>query len=313
MKAKDTKIWIAHLAVLAALAVLLAVLPAYHATNLARILTLAVFAKGYNLAFGYTGLLSLGHALFFAAGVYGAALPVTYLGIAPLPAILFGIVAGGVMALLVGLLALRTAGVSFMIVTLMFAQAGYLTLLYFGPITGGDEGLVMPDATALIPGLTPDTARAGIAFALFAVALLLSLAVVQSRLGRVMVAMRENEERSRMLGYNPFTVKLTALVLSGLFAGAAGAGYAMLFGYAGATFATIQYSILPMLYVLMGGAGTTLGPLIGTAAMFYLVDGAARITTATLLVVGVALVLLILFAPRGILGTLRERGARWIP
>ena len=313
MKAKDTKIWIANLAVLAALSVLLAVLPAYHATNLARILTLAVFATGYNLAFGYTGLLSLGHALFFAAGVYGAALPVTYLGIAPLPAILFGIVAGGVMALLVGLLALRTAGVSFMIVTLMFAQAGYLTLLYFGPITGGDEGLVMPDATALIPGLSPDAARAGIAFALFAVALLLSLAVVQSRLGRVMVAMRENEERSRMLGYNPFTVKLTALVLSGLFAGAAGAGYAMLFGYAGATFATIQYSILPMLYVLMGGAGTTLGPLIGTAAMFYLVDGAARITTATLLVVGVALVLLILFAPRGILGTLRERGARWSP
>lgn len=307
------KVWIAHLAVLAALGLLLAILPAYHATNLARILTLAVFATGYNLAFGYTGLLSLGHALFFAAGVYGAALPVTYLGIAPLPAILFGIGAGGAMALLVGLLALRTAGVSFMIVTLMFAQAGYLTLLYFGPVTGGDEGLVMPDATTLILGLSPDTARAVIAFALFAVALLVSLAVIRSRLGRVMVAMRENEERSRMLGYNPFTVKLSALVLSGLFAGAAGAGYAVLFGYAGASFATIQYSILPMLWVLMGGAGTTLGPLIGTAAMFYLVDGAARITTATLLVVGVALVLLILFAPRGILGTIRERGARWIP
>lgn len=307
------KVWIAHLAVLAALGLLLAILPAYHATNLARILTLAVFATGYNLAFGYTGLLSLGHALFFAAGVYGAALPVTYLGIAPLPAILFGIGAGGAMALLVGLLALRTAGVSFMIVTLMFAQAGYLTLLYFGPVTGGDEGLVMPDATTLILGLSPDTARAVIAFALFAVALLVSLAVIRSRLGRVMVAMRENEERSRMLGYNPFTVKLSALVLSGLFAGAAGAGYAVLFGYAGASFATIQYSILPMLWVLMGGAGTTLGPLIGTGAMFYLVDGAARITTATLLVVGVALVLLILFAPRGILGTIRERGARWIP
>jgi branched-chain amino acid transport system permease protein len=217
------------------------------------------------------------------------------------------------MAALVGLLALRTAGVSFMIVTLMFAQAGYLTLLYFGQITGGDEGLVMPDATTLIPGLSPDTARAVIAFTLFAVALLLSLAVIRSRLGRIMVAMRENEERSRMLGYNPFTVKLSALVLSGLFAGAAGAGYALLFGYAGASFATIQYSILPMLYVLMGGAGTTLGPLLGTAAMFYLVDGAARITTATLLVVGVALVLLILFAPKGILGSIRERGARWIP
>jgi branched-chain amino acid transport system permease protein len=87
----------------------------------------------------------------------------------------------------------------------------------------------------------------------------------------------------------------------------------VLFGYAGASFATIQYSILPMLWVLMGGAGTVLGPLIGTALMFYIIDLAGNLTTATLLVVGVALLVLILFAPRGILGTLRERGLRWLP
>lgn len=310
---ESLKVWAVHLAVLVGLGLLLALLPAYHATNLARILVLAVFATGYNLAFGYTGLLSLGHALFFAAGVYGAALPITYLDLPPLPALLAGCAAGAVMAGLVGLLALRTAGVSFMIVTLMFAQAGYLTLLYFGAITGGDEGLVMPEAARLFPALSPDAARAVVALALFSLALLASLAVVRSRLGRVMIAMRENEERSRMLGHDPFAVKLTALVLSGLFAGAAGAAYALLFGYAGASFATIQFSILPMLWVLMGGAGTTLGPLIGTAAMFYLVDGASRVTTATLLVVGVALVGLVLFAPQGVLGTIRDRGARWIP
>jgi branched-chain amino acid transport system permease protein len=95
-----------------------------------------------------------------------------------------------------------------------------------------------------------------------------------------MVAMRENEERSRMLGYNPFMVKLAALACSGLYAGAAGAAYALLFGYAGASFATIQYSILPMLY-------------------FFLV--------------GAALVALVLFAPKGILGTIRERWVRWLP
>ncbi len=128
-----------------------------------------------------------------------------------------------------------------------------------------------------------------------------------------MVAMRENEDRSRMLGYNPFTVKLAALVTSGLYAGVSGAAYAILFGYAGASFATIQYSILPMLWVLMGGAGTTLGPLIGTALMFYLVDLAGILTTATLLVVGVALLALILFAPKGILGTIRERWLPWLP
>lgn len=307
------KIWTIHLGVLVLVGLLLVTLPPYHATNLARILVLAVFAIGYNLAFGYTGLLSLGHALFFAAGVYGAALPVTYLGLPQLPALIAGLVAGGIMAAAVGLLALRTAGVSFMIVTLMFAQAGYLSLLYFGPVTGGDEGLVLPDATSLIPGLSADAARATIALLLFATALILSLVIVTSRLGRTLIALRENEERSRMLGYNTFAVKLAALVLSGLFSGAAGAAYALLFGYAGASFATIQYSILPMLWVLMGGAGTVLGPLIGTAAMFYLVDIAGSYTTATLLFVGVALVLLILFAPKGILGTIRERWMAWLP
>ena len=307
------KVWALHLAILAVMGVMLVTLPPYHATNLARIMVLAVFAIGYNLAFGYTGLLSLGHALFFAAGVYGAALPVTYLGVTQMPALILGLLAGGAVAAAVGMLALRTAGVSFMIVTLMFAQAGYLTILYFGEVTGGDEGLVMPGAATLLPGIEAAPARAMIAYVLFAVALVASLVIVQSRLGRVMVAMRENEERSRMLGYNPFAVKLAALVISGLFAGASGAAYAMLFGYAGATFATIQYSILPMLWVLMGGAGTVLGPVIGTAAMFYLVDIAGSYTTATLLFVGVALVLLILFAPKGVLGTIRERGLKWLP
>ena len=307
------KVWTLHLATLLFVAVLLMTLPQYHATNLARILVLAVFAIGYNLAFGYTGLLSLGHALFFAAGVYGAALPVTYLGSPQLPALIAGLLAGGTVAALVGLLALRTAGVSFMIVTLMFAQAGYLTLLYFNPVTGGDEGLVLPDATALIPGISADNARATIAFALFTFALLLSLLIVQSRLGRTLIAIRENEDRSRMLGYDTFRLKLAALAISGLFSGAAGAAYALLFGYAGASFATIQYSILPMLWVLMGGAGTVLGPLLGTAAMFYLVDIAGSYTTATLVFVGLALVLLILFAPKGILGTIRERWLPWLP
>ena len=309
------KIWLLHGAVIAGLGLLMLILPPYHVTNLARIMVLAVFAMGYNLAFGYTGLLSLGHALFFAAAIYGAALPISLMGMTAGPALILGLLAGGVMAAAVGVLALRTAGVSFMIVTLMFAQAGYLTVLYFGTVTGGDEGLVLPATARILFGmdLSADAPRYLTAWALFSLALMASLALVRSPFGRVMIAMRENEDRSRMLGYNPFAVKLTALVLSGVYAGVAGAAYGILFGYAGASFATIQYSILPMLWVLMGGAGTTLGPLIGTALMFYLVDVAGSLTTATLLVVGVALLALILFAPRGLLGTLREKGLTWLP
>jgi branched-chain amino acid transport system permease protein len=304
-----------HLGVIAVLLALQFLAAPYHHTNLARIMVLAVYAMGFNIAFGYTGLLSLGHALFFGAGLYAMGLLVEQAGWSAGAGLLAGVLAGGLMALAVGVLALRTLGVSFMIVTLMFAQAGYLTILYFNPVTRGDEGFVIDRAARVIGplDLSADTPRYFVALAIFSVALLANLALVRSPLGRVMVAMRENEERSRMLGYDPFRIKLFALVVSGLYAGAAGASYGLLFGYVGASFATIQYSILPLLYVLLGGAGTVLGPFLGALVMFYLIDFASEMTSAHLLVVGVALIALVLFAPKGILGALRERWVRWLP
>ncbi|MGL4279901.1 MAG: branched-chain amino acid ABC transporter permease [Albidovulum sp.] len=304
-----------HLGVLAALLLALPVLSAYNITNVAKIMVLAVYAMGYNIALGYTGLLSLGHAMFFAAGLYAAGMGISLFGLSAAGALVLGPVAGGLAATLVGLLALRTAGVAFMIVTLMFAQAGYLAVLYFVKYTRGDEGIVIDRAARAIASvdLSADTPRYLVAFGIFALALLLNLALVRSPFGRIMVAMRENEARSRMLGYNPYTVKLTALAVSGLYAGAAGAAYAVLFGYVGASLASVQYSILPLLYVLLGGAGTVLGPFLGALLMFYLIDYASSATSAYLFIVGAALILLVLFAPKGILGTLRERGARWLP
>ena len=304
-----------HLGVIALLLAGNWLLPAYHHTNLARIMVMAVFAMGYNIAFGYTGLLSLGHALFFAAGMYATGLGISVLSIPTGPALLLGLLAGAAMAAAVGVLALRTGGVSFMIVTLMFAQAGYLTLLYFGATTGGDEGFVLDRATRAAGAidLSADAPRYLCALALFSVALLGHLALARTAFGRSMIAMRENEERSRMLGYNPFTVKLAALTLSGAYAGAAGAAFAVMFGYVGASFAGVQYSILPLLYVLVGGAGTVLGPFVGALVMFYLIDLSSLITTATLFVTGAALLLIVIFAPKGLLGTLRERVMPWLP
>lgn len=309
------RVWGLHLGLIALLFAAQFVLPPYHYTNVARIMVLAVFAMGYNISFGYTGLLSLGHALFFAAGLYGAGLLHYLLEWHALPAMIAGVAAGGVVAAAVGVLALRTTGVAFMIVTLMFAQAGYLTILYSGAITGGDEGFVIGKDGRTIFGfdLAMDTPRYLVALGLFAVAMLANLMLVRSPIGRVLVAMRENEERSRMLGYNPFGVKLFALVISGIYAGAAGAAYGVLFSYVGASFAGIQYSILPMLWVLMGGAGVVMGPFLGVLIMFYLVDIAGSYTDATLLVVGAALLVLVLFAPKGVLGTLRARGLTWLP
>ncbi len=304
-----------HLGLIVVLLALHFILPAYHHVSLARIMVLAVYALGFNLLFGYTGLLSLGHALFFAAGLYGAGLSMQFFEWTAGPGFVFGLFCAIAVATLIGMLALRTVGVSFMIVTMMFAQVGYLLILYYNEYTRGDEGFViLRELRMLGPlDLSAEDTRYLVALALLAAAILIKLALVRSPTGRILIAIRENEERTRMLGYDPFRYKLMAMVISGAFAGAAGAAYGILFGYVGASFASIQYSILPLLYVLMGGAGVVLGPLLGTIAMFYLIDIASGMTSAYLFFVGLALVFLILVAPKGLLGTVRERWAPWLP
>ena len=304
-----------HLGLPALLAVLGLTLPEYHQGNLARIMVLAVYAGGYNLLFGYAGLLSLGHAMFFAAGLYGMGLAVRFWGLPPASAFALGLAAGAALAAGLGALALRARGVAFMIVTLMFSQAIALTILYFGDITRGDEGFVLQPAQRQLWGIDlsqPDP-RFWAAWALFSVTLLLILWLVRRPFGKALVAIRENEERTRMLGYDTYALKWRAVVISGTLSAASGAAYGLLFGYVGATFAGVQYSILPLLWVLLGGAGTVAGPFLGTLFMFYLIDYASGITSAYMMLAGLALVLLTLFAPGGLAGEVRRRWAGWLP
>ncbi len=312
-RGRPSAFWGGGLAVIALLFAVQFLLPDYHHTNLARILVLATFAIGYNIALGFTGLLSLGHAMFFAAGLYGAGMGAHYLGVSMASALLIGLLCGLVLAFLVGLIALRTSGVSFMIVTLMFAQAAYLTTLYFNDVTGGDEGFVLAQQIRHLSfggirlELSDPDVRYNVALALFAFAYVLSLALLRSPIGRVLVAVRENEERTQMLGYNTFGYKLLALSISGALSGLSGAAYALLFAYVGSTFASAQYSIYALLWVLLGGVGTTLGPLVGTALMFYLVDFSSEITSSYLILVGLILVVLVIAFPKGLIGSLREK------
>lgn len=306
---------ILHLALIGGILALGFVLPAYHQGNLARILVLATYAIGYNVLFGYTGLLSLGHAMFFGAGMYGLGLAMQYGGLPPLPAFAAGLLAAAALALVVAALALRTIGVAFMIVTLMFAQAGYLTILYFGEWTRGDEGFVIPQAARQIAGydLTDPINRYIAAWILFSAALLITARMMQVRFGSILIAIRENEERTRMLGYDVYRNKLAAVVISGTISGAAGAAYGLLFGYVGATFASVQYSIFPLLWVLLGGAGTTIGPFVGALFMFYLIDYSSGLTNAYMLIAGIVPVLVTLFARAGLMGEIRKRWIRWLP
>ena len=311
----QSKIIALHGGLVLLLFVLQFLLPAYHHGNLARIMVLASYAVGYNILFGYTGLLSLGHALFFAAGMYGMGLGIQHLDLSVAPALLAGVIAGALISAMLALLALRTVGVAFMIVTLMFAQAGYLTVLYFGEYTRGDEGFVIQQAQRMLWGidLSDPTNRYFAALILFTTCLAISLWLVRRPFGKTLIAIRENEERVRMLGYDIFAHKLAAMIVSGTVSAAAGASYGLLFGYAGASFASVQYSIFPLLWVLLGGAGTVLGPFVGTLFMFYLIDLSSGITTAYMLIAGVVLVLLTLFAPQGLVGELRNRIWKWLP
>lgn len=194
-----------------------------------------------------------------------------------------------------------------------------LAIVYFSAWTGGDQGLVVQQADRIVRiggtalDLTDPTVRYMTALALFSVVLFTTVAVVRSRFGRVLVAIRENEERTRLLGYNTFASKLSAMVLSGVICAAAGSAYALLFGYVGSNFASVQYSILPLLWALAGGVATTLGPLVGTLFIYYVTDIASSHTSAWLLIVGLALILLVLFAPKGILGAVRRRWIGWLP
>jgi branched-chain amino acid transport system permease protein len=304
-----------HGAVLAALFLIQFVLPDYHHTNVARIMVYAVLAIGYNLLLGYTGLLSLGHAMFFAAGAYGVGLSVHWLGWSPLGALAAGVLAGLLVSALAAIVLMRTTGVAFLIVTLMLAQAFQLTAQYFKDITLGDNGIVIANLPTIAFGLSlaDPSVKYNLAWLAFAFALLSSLLLVRSPVGRVLIAIRENEPRARLLGYETAHYRVLAIIASGGLAGLSGALFALLFGFVGTSMASLQYSTLPLLWTLMGGAGATLGPLIGTGFMFYLVDIASSLTSSYLLVVGLTLVALTLWLPKGIAGKLRQGWLTWLP
>lgn len=290
----------------------------YMTLTLTRMMALAVFAMGFNIVYGYTGLLSLGHSLFFGTGVYAAGLTIYHFGWPAPLAFAAALAVSACVAAAIGALALRTVRDSFMILTLMLSQVGFLTVLYFNTVTGGDQGLSLPQASRVFSvlgyrvDLTDAVTRYNLAFGLLFITTLFSFVLVQGRFGRVLRAIRENEARTEMLGYNVLAAKFSAFVISGTIAGMAGAAYAILFGYIGATFTGIQYSIEALLFTLLGGAGTLLGPLLGTVLMTMLIDRLSEITSAYFLWIGLILIALTLWFPKGLLGAIRQRFLPWL-
>ena len=291
----------------------------------------ALFAASLDLLIGYTGLPSLGHALFFGAGGYTAAIVADRLVADALVTLLAATVVSALVAVVAGALAVRTRGTYFLMLTLALAQIGYTVALTWTDVTGGSNG--KPTPTFTFPGfeLSPSTNRIGFYFYTLgaaAVGYALLRVVVASPFGRALVGIRENEARMRAIGYRPVGYKLAAFTLSGAVAGYAGALLVQFERFASTSLVSFGTAALVLVMVIVGGRGTLYGPVLGAAAVLLLreelqtrVDSAGvelfRIGDTIIevpgweLYLGVIFVLIVYFLPQGVGGLARQlRGGR---
>ena len=281
-----------------------------------------IAALAYNLLFGYTGVLSFGHALFFGAGVYFPTVAMREWGWPLLPAVAFALIGGTALAVAVGALALRSQGVYFAMVTLAFAQAGAVLVgKNVGGVTGGEEGISLPfrQLPGWMVGVFNTDNLYWLTLAVLIVVYLLALQLVASPTGRVWQGIRENERRVEMLGLQPYGFKLLAFVISGSLATVGGVVYLLLTGSATPRAVGADLTVALLLMVIIGGAGSLWGPVAGAVLYHYLdvrltvwagsetIAGLPEVLRRPLgdplFIFGVIFVLLVLFFPRGLAGT----------
>ena len=259
----------------------------------------SVYAMSYDLLMGFTGIVSFGHALFFGAGAYTAGILLSRTGI-PLPGVMaLVVVAAALLAAGVGVLSLRVRGVYFAMVTLAFAELFFIVAHKWSRVTGGSDGLTG------IP--VPDWLLSRVAFYYFALLLaaavfLLAQRLINSPAGSVMVAIRENETRAAVIGYNVFAFKLLAMVISGVLAALAGMTYALFLDYAYPALVGIDTTVSALLMTLIGGVGTLWGGILGAAVVRLLGFWLSTLFDRWLLVFGMVYVLIMMFLPSGVMG-----------
>lgn len=273
-----------------------------------------IFALAYDLAFGRAGLLSFGHAMFFGIGAYVPALMAANFGWGFWPGIIAAIALAGVFAVAIGNIALRVTGHAFVVITVIFSAIVELLAFSQKGITNGEDGInVNIDKVPL--GFTDlDLHDPYSKYWLLIVFLLLTFLFLNwinnSTLGLAFRAVRENAKRAMLLGYPVHRYKLAAFSISGALSGLAGALFSLLYFHVSAETFQITVSINPLTSVLVGGAGTMLGPVVGTAFIFLLSDYLRSLVVYADFAIGVILVLTVLFAPTGLVGLLERYKAR---
>ncbi|MEJ8836962.1 branched-chain amino acid ABC transporter permease [Ramlibacter sp. AN1133] len=273
-----------------------------------NILVFGLYAVGFNLLFGYTGLLSFGHAAFFGVGSYLTGIAIVHAGLPWPVAIAAGVAASLVVGAAVGFLAIRSRGIYFSMVTLALAQIVYYGFYKAERWTGGENGLrgvrVDPiEFAGLRLDFTNPTTKYYVILVFVAAALWLVSRILASPFGAVMEAIRENDRRAAACGYDVPRSKLLVFVLSAGLCGLAG------------SLRAIHLSVVPIdslhyltsghavMMCLLGGMGTFFGPFVGAGVFLYLEDVVTTLTQHWMLVVGIVFMAFVLFFPRGIWGT----------
>ncbi|NWJ45628.1 MAG: branched-chain amino acid ABC transporter permease [Chloroflexi bacterium] len=307
--------------VVAILALALLVLPLLGIAELnqrliAMVLIFAAYAMSYDLLFGYTGIFSFGHALFFGVGAYTTALCALKLGWPIWSGAILGALICAVLGVFVGFVSLRVQGVFFAMVTLALATTAHNLSSKLVDITKGDEGLSLIKASDAPNATTVYL----LALALAVISYFGLGRLINSPLGRVLISIRENERRAEMIGFNILSYKVVALVFSSIIASLAGTLYGLRNGIVNPGVLSGDVSLLPLLMVILGGAGTLYGALIGATLIEVLnfslssrefvenVKGwfiVGPILEHWLLLLGLIYALIVLFLPFGIVGTWR--------
>ena len=306
--------WSGFCVILALLAAAPLVLPEYWRRFLTEMLIWGLLAMSSDILIGYTGMVSFGHSAFFGLGVYGAA--AALLTVKPPSlwlAIVYGLVGAGAIALFVAYFSTRLREIYFAITTLIFSQIFYVVIFTWTELTGGENGLTFRRPPLAVPGVfsVPFTTTTlhWFVLAVVTVSYLLLRRITQSPFGMVLQSIRENEARTRAIGYPVQRYKIAAVMLSGLFAGLAGALYALQKSFAAPDFVFFLVSGQTVIFNVMGGIGTLVGPILGAAFYLLLHEVFSRFFTEYYLIpVGIIFIAMVIFMPQGLLGFAR----RWL-
>jgi branched-chain amino acid transport system permease protein len=291
----------------------------YYANFVVAFAIFSLYAVTLNLLLGYMGVLSFGHAMFFGIGAYATALALTHIkGFPLLPAILVGGISGGLLALILSPLLVRVSGTAFAMLTLAFGQLIFIVALKYREVTGGEDGIGgFPIPPLSIPGVVSIDMADKINFYYFAIAviavcLFLLWFYTKTPFGSLVVGIRDNATRIDYLGFKLPQIKAVNLIVSGAFAGIAGAVHALLMKLVSTVgVLDIQASFSPILMVYIGGVGSFFGPIIGSGVLHLLEDLVIRFTERIGLVNGAIFILVVLYAPLGLVGLFREAQAKW--